>query len=116
MPDTLQKLDYLTMYLRGTSGAGASASFNNASATGFTVSGQFQLVATGGQPDPADSSPCSFFLTPTTRSGIRSGSNYLTDFDFSYPTYRLNHSKTNLDKSGYRPQVRRSVDELFPDR
>ena len=39
MPDTIQKLDYLTMCLRGFDRRGAAAAFHSASASGFTVSG-----------------------------------------------------------------------------
>ena len=39
MPDTLQKLDYLTMHLRGFDRRGAAAALHSASATGFTLSG-----------------------------------------------------------------------------
>ena len=85
MPDTLQKLDYLTMYLRGTSGAGASASFNNASATGFTVSGQFQ--------DPADFAVLVLFDAddPFGHPKWR----YLTDFDFSGIDLKFDVALTN---------------------
>ena len=39
MPDALQKLDYLTMHLRGFDRRGAAAALHSASATGFTLSG-----------------------------------------------------------------------------
>ena len=39
MTDTLQKLDYLTMHLRGFDRRGAAAALHSASATGFTLSG-----------------------------------------------------------------------------
>ena len=38
--DTLQKLDYLTMHLRGFDRRGAAAAFHSARATGFTLSGR----------------------------------------------------------------------------
>ncbi len=37
MPDTLQKLDYLTMHLRGFDRRGAAAAFHSASATGAKI-------------------------------------------------------------------------------
>ena len=43
MPDTLQKLDYLTMHLRGFDRRGAAAALHSASATGFTHSGVWNL-------------------------------------------------------------------------
>ena len=39
----LQKLDYLTMHLRGFDRRGAAAALHSASATGFTLSGVWNL-------------------------------------------------------------------------
>ena len=45
MPDTLQKLDYLTMHLRGFDRRGAAAAFHSESATGFTLSGVWKATS-----------------------------------------------------------------------
>ena len=86
MPDTLQKLDYLTMHLRGFDRRGAGAAFHSASTTGFTVSGvwkdsaDFAVLVLYDADDP--------FGHPRWR--------YLPDFDFSGLTLKFDVLYTNL--------------------
>ena len=86
MPDTLQKLDYLTMHLRGFDRRGAAAALHSASATGFTLSGvwkesaDFAVLVLYDADDP--------FGHPRWR--------YLPDFDFSGLTLKFDVLCTNL--------------------
>ena len=90
MSDTLQKLNYLTMHLRGFDRRGAAAAFHSASATGFTLSGvwkdsaDFAVLVLYDADDP--------FGHPRWR--------YLPDFDFSGLTLKFDVVYTNLASPG----------------
>ena len=86
MSDTLRKLDYLTMHLRGFDRRGAAAALHSASASGFTVSGvwkdsaDFAVLVLYDADDP--------FGHPRWR--------YLPDFDFSGLTLKFDVAYTNV--------------------
>ena len=86
MPDTLQKLDYLTMHLRGFDHRGAAAALHSASETGFTISGVWKDSADFAVLVPYDADDP--FGHPRWR--------YLPDFDFSGLTLKFDVAYTNL--------------------